>query len=159
MAGQYVDDCGVVDEADSQSPSPAADTWHLIEIHVVPGDPLYEVYIDGALLFSVDSTRDPSDAQSITCGLWNDVITATSFAYIADVKAGTTRGASDLFAEDFSGGTLANFDGTTGVVSVVAAPAFSGSGAHTNAMLADSTGGTGTSIAWKNFGIGSQPEV
>jgi len=158
MAGQWVDDCGVVDEADSQTPLPSAETWHLIEIHVKPADPLYEVYIDGALLFSADSTRDPADANSVMVGLWNDVITPTSFAYITDVKAGTTRGASDLFAEDFSGGTLVNFDGTYGTVSVVSSPSYAGSGANANAMLADSTGGTGTSTAWKNL-ASPEPEV
>ncbi len=156
MAGQFVDTCGVVGEADSTGTLPVADTWQLVEIHVVPGDPLYEVYIDGGLLFSVDETRDPSDANSITAGLFNDFVTATSLAYIADVKVGTTQGASDLFAEDWSGGTFAAWDGTTGTVSVVPAPAFAGSGAHANAMLADSTVNA-DSFAWKN--LASEPEV
>ncbi len=156
MAGQWEDACGVVDESEFTSPLPTADTWHLIEIHVVPGDPLYEVYLDGVLLFSVDETRDPSDANSITAGLFSDFVTATSLAYIADVKVGTTQGASDLFAEDWSGGTFAAWDGTDGTVSIVPAPAFAGSGAHANAMLADSTVNA-NSIAWKN--LASEPDV
>lgn len=45
------------------------------------------------------------------------------FFYIGDVRVGTGGpGSSDVFADDFSSGGFANWDSTTGTVSVIASP-------------------------------------
>ncbi len=92
-----------------------------------------QFYLAGSLIGSgpdFDSTdtvfvrfgQDLSDAGAST--------DPDQIAYIDDVKVGTSRHGSDLFADDFSSGNLDAWTSTSGAVSVVNdpfAPTFTGS--------------------------------
>lgn len=105
-------------------PAPTADTWVTVEFHIVRGgmnDGLTELYVDTTLVANItDSTyvvRSMRMGQHVTpTNGSGDII------YIKDVMVGTTRGGSDIFADDFSSGDLSLWDSTFGNVSVVVNP-------------------------------------
>jgi hypothetical protein len=94
--------------------------WQLCEIHY--DGSVAEFYIDGTLV----STTAPfytGDASVLEMGLVqsspND---PSAVLYVDDVKVGTTRGATDVFSDDFESGDFSAWDTTFGDVSVVDDP-------------------------------------
>lgn len=107
--------------------TPVADTWILCELRYVLdngfGDIICEFFVDGSLLFSnTFPTFAGGEARYVRIG--NDASPAdpASVAYFDDILVGTTRGGSDLFADDFEDGTLAAWTSTSGDVSVIDDP-------------------------------------
>jgi hypothetical protein len=97
-----------------------ADNWQTIEMHYSSGNQGH-LYIDGSLL--VTTGVGSSDLiNSIKVGCIQGDLLVNDQVYIRNVKVGTTRGASDLFADDFSSGDLSNWSSTSGSVSVVDDP-------------------------------------
>ncbi len=99
---------------------PDADAWHTYELHfTVNGD--VELYIDTALVAGATDTGS-SDARKLRLGLRLTTNDADAVCYYKAVKIGTTRGASDLFADDFSSNDLSNWGSTTGDCTVITDP-------------------------------------
>ncbi len=137
---------------------PLADTWYTVELHFVANTGadqlLAEVYVNGVLTIT-DLAATVEDARIFYFGCTSPPIDALSVNYIAAVKVGSTRGATDYFSDDFSSGNLDAFTSTSGLVSVVADP-FPASG-----TVPDAPSLTGASVvageavlAWEPNGIG-----
>ena len=108
------------------SGTPVADITHTVEHHLLNGGAgagVSQLYVDGVLVagatgLTVASVRyvrmglAPADPGNPIGGV----------NYIGGVMIGTTRGASDLFADDFSSGDLTAWTSTFGDVSVVNDP-------------------------------------
>lgn len=120
--------------SESEEPTPFADSLVQLEIHYV-ADTQVEFFIDGLLAwtFVPDQT---GNATGLVVGQRDAVAGALgAIVYVDDVAVGTTQGASDIFADDFSSGDFSNWDSTVGDVSVVASPP--PPGATGNVMVAD----------------------
>lgn len=102
------------------APAPA-EGWQLCEMHFDDGV-LREVFIDGTQVWSV--VPDPvGGINQFTIGVVSASPNDTPcVVYFANVKAGTTRGGSDLFADDFSSGNFSLWTSTFGDLSVVDNP-------------------------------------
>lgn len=99
-------------------PAPDSDAWHTFELHSHDGT-LSEFFIDGETVWSTVA-GSISTPEAVRFGVTNNSgVAAGQVAYFDNVKVGTTRGASDLCADDFSSGTLSAWTSTFGDVSVV----------------------------------------
>lgn len=106
--------------ATSPTPTPVADTWVLIELHYA-ADGTIELYINGTLALSAPSFHE--NVGMIRVGQDNGAaFDVAAISYARDVKAGTTRGGTDLFADDFSSGDFSAWSSTFGDVSIVDDP-------------------------------------
>ncbi len=99
----------------------ASDVWLLLEEHYTNGGAT-QLYVEGTLGPDfTDATN--TDIRFVRIGQFNgndpDV---SAIVYIDNVKIGTTRGASNLFADDFEDGTLDAWTTTSGDVSVIDNP-------------------------------------
>ncbi len=101
------------------SPPPVAGAWQTLESHYVNGG-LSELFVDGFSVWSTPAffTGDPAGLDVGPQGS----TPATGPVYYANVKVGTTRGATDIFSDDFSSGDLSAWSSTSGDVSVVDDP-------------------------------------
>jgi len=107
----------------SATPAAAASTWQTLELHVLTtGTKVAEAYVGGTLIFTDTGLNSSATVQKIRVGQQFSDPDATAVAYIRDVKAGTTRGASDIFADDFSSGDTSAWTSATGDVSVIDDP-------------------------------------
>lgn len=110
-------------------PPPVADTWVDCEFHYEDGG-LSEFFIGDVTVWSVPENGDGSVTR-FKLGVFGPFAQSVgSVAYFDDVKFGTTRGGSELFADDFSSGNLDAWTTTVGDVSLVTSgltPATSGS--------------------------------
>jgi hypothetical protein len=101
--------------------APATDTWQTVEFHY-KSDGTTDLYVDGVLL----GTHTSSGTGNVTSLFLGQRFTSSNYAtavvYFDDVLFGTTRGASDLFSDDFEGGDLSAWTSTSGDVSVVDDP-------------------------------------
>lgn len=100
-----------------------ADTWFTIEFHFKQTTDLLELYVNGSLSVATTEGSGSPINHFMLGHMQNSPVAADASVYFKNVKAGTTRGASDLFADDFSSGDLSNWDvaqnghGTLSVVS------------------------------------------
>lgn len=99
--------------------SPSANTWMLIEIHYDSGGGTFDFYRDSVLLGTHAAN---SDVGRLYVGQFDAVTDPDSVFYYDDVKLGTTRGGTDLFADDFESGDFSAWTSTTGDVTVVNDP-------------------------------------
>lgn len=113
----------ILSTADSVAASVAANTWVTCELHA-KSDGTVGFYFGGSLVVSGVYTNHTTlkyveFGQTTTSDL---VGSLGGVAYIDDVKVGTTRGASNIFADNFETGNLSAWSSTTGTVSVVSDP-------------------------------------
>lgn len=101
------------------SPAPTAGVWQDCEMHFLASGTC-EFYIAGSLVGSFSDGGNTT--RKVRMGQAGADPNAASLVYLRDVKVGTTRGGSELFADDFSGGDLSNWDSTTGACTVVPDP-------------------------------------
>ncbi len=98
------------------------DTWHSFEMFWTPGTSTVPVAVDGV----TDSDTWSSSVHPILDVLIG--MMGSGFPnpgkgiYIGKVWVGTAMGLHDILLEDWSSGTFANWDATTGSCSVVSAP-------------------------------------
>lgn len=78
-------------------------------------------YVDGTLL--VADAVSPAPVGGIRIGGFFSEGCECEWYFVTNVKIGTSDGASDIFAEDFSGGDFSAFTSTSGSCAVVSAPA------------------------------------
>ncbi len=96
---------------------PVADVWATIEAHrstLGVGD----TYLDG-VLFDTGPDIDSNDARFVRLGQSGALTDAASVCYFRNIKVGTTRGGTDIFADDFSDGTFDAWTTTFGDVSLI----------------------------------------
>lgn len=111
----------------SASPAPTAGVWQLCELFInqTGSNADVKLYVNSTLAVtqSFSGVPFPLTLRKLymgqSDGANND---AASICYFKDVKVGTTRGASDIFADDFSTNDLSNWDSTSGTITVVANP-------------------------------------
>jgi len=79
--------------------------FYQVEMHYVAATGILQVYVDGALVGALDGdTLTDIGFFYLSGGYPGGTITTTGLhTYVDDVKVGTTRGASDLFSDDFEG--------------------------------------------------------
>src|SRR5213075_2638941 len=99
-------------QADFTDAMVSTNAWHTYELHFTSSDTA-ELYIDGGSALATGA-GDSHQARKITLGMVSGGTDPDSIIYIRNVKVGTTQGASDLFADDFSGGDLSNWTTTIG---------------------------------------------
>ncbi len=104
----------------SAVPPPVAETFQTIEFHIVD-DGTLDLYVDGAFVIT-DSAFSAASIRKVRIGLIDTFADPDNVAYFDNVLMGTTRGAGDLFADDFEDGTLDAWTTTSGDVSVVDDP-------------------------------------
>lgn len=116
-------------------PAPVADTWVDCECHYQQGG-LSEFFVDGITVWSTTAVGNGTVTvfQLGVFGPFNQ--TPGAIAYFDDVKFGTSRGGSDLFADDFSSGNLDAWTTTVGDVSIATVPGAGG-------LTPDTPGGLG----------------
>lgn len=102
------------------TPAPTADVWQLCEMRFVD-DGTQEFYVDGDLVFSGPAGTAVA-ARSFLLGMASGGADVASVLFVDDVKIGTTRGADDLFSDDFESGDLSAWSSEYGDVSVVNDP-------------------------------------
>lgn len=101
----------------------AANQFYSVEIHVTPGSPPgYEAFLGGTSLGTFTSGVSLSDVQVIY--LFAGGSAAGGLIYFDNFKIGTSRGASDLFADDFEGSLPGGWNQTynSSVASIIADP-------------------------------------
>lgn len=86
--------------------------WALLELHRVAGG-VTELYVDGVLAIT-GTDADASVGGAVQFGLTQSSGVAPSLVSVRDVKVGTTRGGSDVFADDFASGNLDAWTSTLG---------------------------------------------
>jgi hypothetical protein len=100
--------------------APIANTWQTIELHFKSGV-VGEAWVDGVQAWT--SAAGSGAITSVTVGQSvSSAPNAAGIAYIGYVKVGSTRGAADIFSEDFASGLLSVWDSVDGTVSVVDDP-------------------------------------
>lgn len=106
----------------SNGASPIADAWQTLEMHrKVSASQITELYVNGSLIGTSADLGNPT--QFVSVGQEGTVVNdATGVVYIRNPRVGTTRGASDVYADDFSSGDLSAWTNTVGDVSVVDDP-------------------------------------
>lgn len=116
----YIDDNGWEwGGGTSLTPAQTADVWHTVELrHEVDGTST--LYIDGALVGSGGGSS--GGIFYLRLGLGGGDPDASLLVYYRNVKAGTARGGTDLFADDFSSGDLSAWTSAVGNVTVVTDP-------------------------------------
>ncbi len=103
------------------TPAPSSDGWHTFELHVTESDS--EFFIDSDTVWSTVASFPGSDTSQLILGLFpSGMEDNTGPAYFREVRLGTTRGAADLFSDDFSSDDLSSWTSTSGDVSVVDDP-------------------------------------
>lgn len=130
------------------SPIPA-DAWLTCEFHHLTNTGgLGEFIVGGVhLIGTFDITG--TDSQKVLIGLLGSGMLTPSVFYIRNVKFGTTQGASDLGADDFSSGDLTFWTTTSGDVTVIDDPTTGGSTAPDPPILTAATpGDTTVDLAW-----------
>lgn len=108
----------------SPTPAPESGAWHTFELGFDNSTGTSWLYIDAALVLTeTNPFLVGIQMGGFTVGQ-NDggEIDPAVVVYIDNVKAGTTQGASDLFADDFESGNLDAWTSTFGDVSVVNDP-------------------------------------
>lgn len=100
--------------------TPVAEASQLVEVHWVMGVSS-DVYADGDLVVT-GPDFGVVGMQFLQFGNIFAFPTADEIDHISAVKVGTTRGGSELFADDFEGGDLSAWSATSGDVSVVDDP-------------------------------------
>ncbi len=101
--------------------TPVADTWQTVELHHVNGGAAV-LYVDGVAVVSGTDDGMSGDVRYVKAGQIFASNDPSAVVYINDFKVGTTRGASDLFSDDFESGNLGSWTDTSGAVSVVDDP-------------------------------------
>lgn len=102
---------------DNTVPALAPDHWFLCEIHYNKATNC-DVYVDGTTVFTSSITDTRQSNKSFLGQIF-----AGCVVYFRDAKIGTTRGGTEIFSDDFSGGDLSNWTGSFGPVTVVEDPA------------------------------------
>jgi hypothetical protein len=114
------------DDGDFAAPAPTADAWHTLELHYLVGatDSTVTAYVDGIAGPAYHPPTGTLSVYSLLAGQsdGSSPQVAANVAYVRSVKAGTSRGNDDLFADDFSSGDLSAWDSVVGAVSVVDDP-------------------------------------
>lgn len=101
--------------------TPTADVWQSGEFHY-KSDGTNEWYIDGVLVYT-DPGGPAATANRLKVGLGFYDADARAVVYLRSVTAGTTRGGTDLLADDgFASGTFFAWSSTTGDTSIVDDP-------------------------------------
>jgi hypothetical protein len=109
-------------------PAPFSDplndeTWIAVEMHAVGGTPIdTKVYVEGSLERDDNPGHSVANWEGFTVGIRFAAPDSRQVIYIRQVKVGTTRGGSEIFEDDFSGGDLSAWSSTSGDVSVVEEP-------------------------------------
>lgn len=96
--------------------------WQTCEWHYVAPSTL-ELYVGGSL--AVPNVLGPEGDNAIGVQIGQQITTTLDprcIAYVRNVKIGTTRGASDIFADDFSSGNLSAWSSIVGDCSIVPDP-------------------------------------
>lgn len=97
-------------------------TWYTIELRIEAGVAL-ECYIDGSLIVTTGPLDISVKADRLRVGQeFAYMVDPAAVAYIDNVKVGRTRGASDIFSDDFESGSLAGWSSVVGAMSIVDAP-------------------------------------
>lgn len=129
------------------TPTPLADTWFDLEFHVKNGNvgpSVSETWINGTLMGSNDSGWGATLFYGINVGQkfgFTGGLGAGAKVFIDDVKVGTTRGGSDIFADSFESNDFSAWTSTTGAVSVVDDPYAASGDLGTGTITATSTMG------------------
>lgn len=103
-------------------PVPLADQWVTIEAHSLSPSDEGELYINGSI--TPDASYNGTTSQDVSefiCGEYNGAGT-NSIVYIKNISLGTTRGASDIFSEDFSTNDFSNWDAVVGNCTIIPDP-------------------------------------
>jgi hypothetical protein len=103
--------------ANDSAGSAVAGAWNDCEMHFVNGGTC-EFYVGGVLTASY--TDGGNTVTKIQMGQVGADPNAASIANIRNVKVGTTRHGSELFADNFATGDFTNWDSTSGTVTVIA---------------------------------------
>lgn len=121
LAGPSLGGTSWVDQVSSDTGGsfPTANVYHTCELHYYAST-AREFYVDGTLVYS--SVPGSTLARTLFIGQFTATNDPAAVAYIDNVKVGTTRGGTDIFADDFEGGDLSAWTTTTGDVSVVDDP-------------------------------------
>lgn len=121
--GLFVDEPPAWSESagSAEGGTPTPNWWQGVEVHY-QSDGTIDVYVGGVLVFSDVSTSGALRWIRAELDTFGATPAPGAVVYIRDVKVGTTRGGSDLFADDFSSGDLAAWTSASGDVSVVDDP-------------------------------------
>lgn len=126
------------------NPAILASTWRTVELHC--GASGHEAYVDGVAVWSHDNVF----VVPITAVRIGEINNTAGPFYVDEVKVGTTRGASDIFSDDFASGDFSLWSFTLGSPAVVSDPY---SGGHGNVAQVDAGDGvefsfTGETDLW-----------
>jgi hypothetical protein len=124
LAGLPTDGYGTTNYTGSPA-NVIADVWALVEVHYENGV-IVEVYVDGNLEASgvepAPGGYGLHDVHSLIIGQYSPWPDPSSIDYYDNVKMGTTRGASDLFSDNFESGDLSAWSDVDGDCTVVPNP-------------------------------------
>ncbi len=96
------------------------DTWYVAELHRIAAD-LSELYVDGTLLFT-GAAPNATQGRFLRAGQDAGNGLTPALVYHSYVKAGTSRGAGDVFADDFVSGDFSAWTTVVGDVTLVDTP-------------------------------------
>jgi hypothetical protein len=100
-------------------PPPMSEAWQTVEVHYAGGT--LDFYVDDVLSFT--QALSPSEVRYVLIGqLFGETFDPLGVMFLDDVKVGTTRGGTELFADDFEGGDLSAWTDTYGDLTVTADP-------------------------------------
>ncbi len=102
--------------------TPTAGVWKTFECHTSQPSGNCELYINGSLVASGTDGSPHASTRYLYLGQIDPPTGGDSTLYFKNVKVGTTRGASNIFADDFSGDLSGWSDGVTGDCTIVADP-------------------------------------
>ncbi len=125
VAVAFIDDGGGWKTSYGNGGTPVADVWVTVEYHY-KDNVAQQIYADSVIQFDgVDGGDGSYQFLRLGQDLFNAVVDpdpGPDPLYYRNVKVGTTRGASDIFADDFSSGDLSAWTTTVGDATVVPTP-------------------------------------
>lgn len=135
--------------------APVGGQWLTVELHHQSGTHS-DLYVDGALVTS--ATPPAGTTQTVDVGQYGTSgPTVPSLAYVDWVKVGTTRGGTDLFADDFESGNLSAWTSSNGDVSVIDDPFTPVPAAPTLDTAAFDADTLSNELAWTDGSDGGSP--
>ena len=105
------------------APFPLPSTWQTCEMHIhVAATTTVNFFVSGSLVCAF-TDASAYNVRNIRLGLYGTVVhTTDTVAYFRNLKVGTTRGGTDVFADPLNDGTFALWDSVNGTCSVVTNP-------------------------------------
>lgn len=163
-------------DAQFAAPSPpVANVPFTVAYHCRSGGAAFDFYVNGVFV-GTDTPSEGAGAFNYMFLNFGAQFECCQVAYYTDVRVGTTEGASDIFADDFSSGNLDNWyiqapaGGYPAIASVVASPAddpcasiavsphSAGPGEHIEIVGAGFTPGVPVQLNWDDLLNGNNPQ-